>query len=144
MVMGILHDLGIPRETRQDYDPKRPAPPDFSEISNEERDRLIEKDPRYGRLICRCEHVTEGEVVDAIHAIIPATTMDAVKRRTRIGMGRCQGGFCGYRAAQILARELGIPVTEVTKNGEGSWIFSGTTKELLIESPEPAAGGDAW
>jgi len=144
MVIEILHGLGLPRDVRSDYDPKRTAPPDFSEISNEERDALIAKDPRYGRLICRCEHVTEGEVVDAVHAIIPATTMDAVKRRTRIGMGRCQGGFCGYRAAQILARELGIPVTEITKNGDGSWIFSGTTKELLLEEQgSPTTGGDA-
>ena len=82
-------------------------------------------------MICRCETVTEAEAVNAIHAIIPATSMDAVKRRTRIGMGRCQGGFCHYRLAQILARELGVPVTEITKDGEGSWLFAGETKSLL-------------
>src|SRR5450759_1894601 len=123
MVIGILHDLGIPRRRRDDYNPKRPAPPRFAELDNEERDRLIEEDPRYGHVICRCEYVTEAEAVNAIHAIIPATNMDAVKRRTRIGMGRCQGGFCHYRIAQILARELGVPVTEITKDGEGSWLF---------------------
>ncbi|HEY5527220.1 MAG TPA: NAD(P)/FAD-dependent oxidoreductase [Candidatus Anoxymicrobiaceae bacterium] len=136
MVMGILHDLGVPREHRADYDPVRKVPPKFSEMSNEQRDALIEKDPRYGRVICRCEHITEGEVVDAIHAIIPATNMDAVKRRTRVGMGRCQGGFCGFRAAQILARELGIPITEVTKDGGESWIFAGETKQFLTEKAE--------
>jgi glycerol-3-phosphate dehydrogenase len=75
--------------------------------------------------------VTEAEVVKAIHGVIPATTMDAVKRRTRVGMGRCQGGFCGYRVAEILARELGVPVTEITKNGPGSEVFVGETKGLL-------------
>ena len=136
MVIGILHDLGVPREKRADYDPVRPAPPKFSELTNAERDELISRDARYGRLICRCEHITEGEVVDAIHSIIPATNMDAVKRRTRVGMGRCQGGFCGFKVAEILAREMGIPITDVTKNGGDSWIFAAGTKEFL-------AGGEA-
>jgi len=131
MVMGILHDLGIPRLRRDDYDPKRTAPPRFAVLDNEERNRLIREDPRYGHVICRCESVTEAEALNAIHSIIPATNMDAVKRRTRIGMGRCQGGFCGYRLAQILARELGVPVTDITKDGEGSWLFAGETKSLL-------------
>lgn len=139
MVAGILHDLGMPRRKRDDFDPVRPAPPKFSELTSEERDALIEKDPRYGRVICRCEHITEGEVVDAIHSIIPATNMDAVKRRTRVGMGRCQGGFCGFKAAEILARELDIPITEVTKNGEGSWLFSGETKEF-VQAGEAGGG----
>jgi glycerol-3-phosphate dehydrogenase len=128
MVLGIVQDLGVPRQPRPDYEPKRVAPPKFTELSFDERDRLIEKDPRYGRIICRCEYITEGEVVDAVHGVIPATTMDAVKRRTRVGMGRCQGGFCGYRMAGILARELGIPVTEITKDGKGSRVFAGQTK----------------
>ncbi len=128
MAIGILHDLGLPADRRTDYDPVRIPPVKFSEMSSEEKDLLIREDPRYGRVVCRCEHVTEGEVVDAIHSIIPATNMDAVKRRTRVGMGRCQGGFCGFKVAQILARELGLPITEVTKNGGGSWIFSGETR----------------
>jgi glycerol-3-phosphate dehydrogenase len=135
MVMGILHDLGIPRLRRDEYDPKRPAPPRFAVLDNEERDRLIREDPCYGHVICRCESVTEAEALNAIHSIIPATNMDAVKRRTRIGMGRCQGGFCGYRLAQILARELGVPVTDITKDGEGSWLFAGETKSLLKAEP---------
>jgi glycerol-3-phosphate dehydrogenase len=130
MVLAIVQDLGVPMEPRPDYDPKRPASPKFSELSDAERDRLIEGDPRYGHVICRCEHVTEAEVVKAIHSIIPATNMDAVKRRTRVGMGRCQGGFCGYRVAAILAQELGIPMTEVTKDGEGSWVFAGENKSF--------------
>jgi glycerol-3-phosphate dehydrogenase len=128
MVVGILHDLGVPRSLREDFDPVRPAPPRFAELSDSERDRLIAEDPRYGNVVCRCEYVTEAEVVRAVHGIVPATNMDAVKRRTRVGMGRCQGGFCGCRSAQIIARELGIPVTDVTKDGEGGWVFAGHTK----------------
>ncbi len=134
MVVGILHDLGAPRNVREDFDPVRPAPPRFAELDDEERDRLIQQDPRYGNVMCRCEYVTEAEVVNAVHGIVPATNMDAVKRRTRVGMGRCQGGFCGCRAAQIIARELGIPVTEVTKDGEGGWVFAGETKSFLKET----------
>ncbi|MDD3718951.1 MAG: NAD(P)/FAD-dependent oxidoreductase [Actinomycetota bacterium] len=133
MVMGILHDLGLPREPRPDFDPVRPAPPKFSELPVAERNRLIAADPRWGHVICRCETVTEMEVVNAIHAIIPATNMDAVKRRTRTGMGRCQGGFCHGRVASILARELGTPITAVTKDGESSPVFLGMAKDFLVE-----------
>jgi glycerol-3-phosphate dehydrogenase len=131
MVVGFLHDLGVPRRPRDDFDPRRPAPPRFSVLTNEERDRLIAEDPCYGHVVCRCETVTEAEVLNAIHSIIPATNMDAVKRRTRVSMGRCQGGFCGCRVAQMLARELGVPVTGITKDGEGGWVFAGETKSLL-------------
>ncbi len=131
MVMEMLRDLGLPREPRKDFDPLRPVPPKFSELSGAERNRLIAEDPRWGHIICRCETVTEMEVVSAIHSIIPATTMDAVKRRTRTGMGRCQGGFCGNRVAAILADELGIPITAVTKSGEGSPVFLGEAKDFL-------------
>jgi glycerol-3-phosphate dehydrogenase len=131
MVLGILHDLGLPQEERPQFNPVRPVPLKFSELDNRERDLLIEKDPRWGHMVCRCEYVTEAEVINAIHSIIPATNMDAVKRRTRTGMGRCQGGFCGYRVAAILSRELGIPITEVTKDGKGSQVFVGEAKDLL-------------
>lgn len=131
MVIGILHELGLPKKPRADFNPVRPAPPKFSDLDNAERNRLIRQDPRWGKIICRCEYVTEAEVLNAIYSIIPATNLDAVKRRTRTGMGRCQGGFCGHRVAAILARELGIPVTEVTKNGAGSPIYMGETKDFL-------------
>ncbi len=131
MVLGILHGLGLPRTARPDFDPVRPAPVKFSELPAGERNRLIAEDPRWGNVICRCETVTEMEAVNAIHAIIPAANMDAVKRRTRTGMGRCQGGFCHNRVAAILARELGIPVTAVTKDGEGSPVFLGVAKDFL-------------
>ena len=84
---------------------------------------MIEKDPLFGRVICRCETVTEGEIVAAIKAPCGATTVDAVKRRTRAGMGRCQGGFCGPRVTQILARELGISVADVLKERKDSHLY---------------------
>jgi glycerol-3-phosphate dehydrogenase len=131
MVIAILHELGMPGGSRPDFNPVRPKPKRFLELSNAERNALIREDPRWGHIICRCETVTEMEVVNAIHAIIPATNMDAVKRRTRTGMGRCQGGFCHDRVAAILAEELGIPITAVTKDGEGSPIFVGMAKDFL-------------
>lgn len=131
MVIELLHGLGAPRLRRQDFEPERPAPRLFNESDRGERERLIEQDPLHGHVVCRCEQVTEADVVNAIHGIVPATNTDAVKRRTRAGMGRCHGGFCGNRIAAILARELGIPETEVTKDGEGGHLFVAEAKELL-------------
>ena len=102
---------------------------DFDELTIEEQNELIKKDPRYGTIVCRCEMVTEGEIVDAIHRPIGARTMDAVKRRTRAGMGRCQAGFCTPRTMEILSRELGIPMTEISKKGKGSELLVGKIKE---------------
>ena len=86
---------------------------------------LIEKNPAYGKIICRCETITEGEIIDAIHRPLGARNLDMVKRRTRGGMGRCQGGFCSPRVTEILSRELGIPMDQITKNGGGSYILTG-------------------
>ena len=86
------------------------------------------QDKSYGTIICRCEQVTEGEIIHAIKSNPPAKTIDAVKRRTRAGMGRCQSGFCQSRVAEILARELNVNILEVTKNGKGSEILTGRTK----------------
>ena len=84
--------------------------------------------PAYGRIVCRCETVTEGEIVDAIHRPIVPRSVDAIKRRCRAGMGRCQGGFCSPRVHAILARELGVPMTEITLDSQGSFILTGCTK----------------
>ena len=100
--------------------PKKPA---FSRMTASEKQIMIEKNKLYGRVICRCETVTEGEIIEAIHQPVGARTVDGVKRRTRAGMGRCQGGFCGPRVTQILARELGIPVEKVLKERQGSELF---------------------
>ncbi len=101
----------------------------LARMSADEINELIKSDSRFGRIICRCEKITEGEIVEAIHAPVPATTVDAVKRRVRAGMGRCQGGFCAPRVMEILARELGVPVTEIKKGGKGSNIAIGKIKE---------------
>ena len=95
----------------------------FSQMTDAEKKEAIAANPLYGRVICRCETVTEGEIVDAIHEPVGAVTLDGVKRRTRAGMGRCQGGFCGPRVVQILARELNIPVEKVLKERQGSELY---------------------
>ena len=100
----------------------------FRHATDEEKAAAIAKNPAYGRIICRCETVTEGEIVDAIKAPAGARDVDGVKRRTRAGMGRCQGGFCGSKVVEILARELGVSINEITKFGNGSNILFDRTK----------------
>ena len=100
----------------------------FKELSAEEKNELIRKDPRYGRVVCRCETVTEGEIVAALHSPIPPRSINGVKRRCNAGMGRCQGGFCGPRVQEIIARELGIDQAEVLLEQAGSTILTGRTK----------------
>lgn len=107
------------------FDPIRNGIPKFREMSNDERARLIAEDPAYGRVVCRCETVTEAEIVNAIHRPLGASTIDGIKRRTRAGMGRCQSGFCTTRVLEILERELNVPRTSVTKCGKGSELLSG-------------------
>ena len=94
--------------------------PEVAKLSPEERTALIAKNPAYGRIVCRCETISEGEIVDAIRRKPGAVSLDGIKRRVRQGMGRCQAGFCAPLVIEILARELGIPVTEVAKNRPGS------------------------
>jgi glycerol-3-phosphate dehydrogenase len=99
------------------------------ELPEKERENLIKEHPEYGRIICRCETITEGEIIDAIRRPLGAKSLDGVKRRTRAGMGRCQGGFCSPRVMEIISRETGIPLDEVTKNGGNSKILTGRTKD---------------
>lgn len=106
----------------------RPGSPEPRRLVLDDRAGLIEKRPAYGRIVCRCEEVSEGEILDAIQAGLPATSMDAIKRRTRAGMGRCHGGFCTPRVMEILARERGTPLWSVTKKGPGSELCAGPTK----------------
>ncbi len=100
----------------------------FKNLSVEEQNKLIERIPAYGKIVCRCEQITEGEIVRAIKENPPARDIDAIKRRTRSGMGRCQGGFCQPHVAEILARELGISFEEVTKKGRGAELVMEVTK----------------
>jgi len=127
-VANLMRDLGEPMIFREDYKKTRKGIVRFHELSREEQDTLVRENPAYGRVICRCETITEGEILDAIHRPLGARSMDAVKRRVRAGMGRCQAGFCGPKVIEILARELGIPVEQVTKNNSGSYMVAGMTR----------------
>ncbi|MCI8484812.1 MAG: NAD(P)/FAD-dependent oxidoreductase [Lachnospiraceae bacterium] len=128
-VEKLFLELMPKASVKADFDPIRAGRKPFRECSNEMRQKMIQENPAYGRIICRCETVTEGEILDAIHGKIPAHTVDAVKRRTRAGMGRCQGGFCGGKVVDILARELKIPPNQVTLKGNGSEILKNPTRQ---------------
>ncbi len=127
-VEGIINELTGGLEIKKDFNPVRPEPVRFRHLSTEERAELIKKNKAYGRIVCRCETITEGEIIDAIHAPAGARDVDGVKRRTRAGMGRCQGGFCGSKVVEILARELGTEMNEITKFGGNSKIMYERTK----------------
>ena len=107
---------------------KRNGIPHFAELPFEEKQKLIAKNPLYGQIVCRCETVTEGEIVDAIRRPLGARSLDGVKRRTRAGMGRCQSGFCLPRVCEILHREIGILRDMITKCGGDSRVAAGYTK----------------
>ena len=114
-----------------------PVPPKpFHDMTDSERAEALKKDPAYGQIICRCETVTEAEIRAAIRRPVGARSVDGVKRRTRAGMGRCQGGFCLPRVAAIIAEETGLPLQDVTKNGGGSYLLAGTLESFLKEEPD--------
>lgn len=112
------------------YNPIRKKAIEFRNLSRKEQDQVIKKNPKYGNVICRCETITEGEIIDAIKGPIPCTTVDGVKRRTRASMGRCQGGFCGPKILSILARELDKDVTEISQKGHDSYIILAKAREI--------------
>lgn len=128
-VKEIVESLGFALEKKTDFIQKRKAIVDFKTLSEAERNELIKADERYGRVICRCETVTEGQIVEAIKR--GATTLDGIKYRTRCGMGRCQGGFCTPRILRIMSRELNIPITKITKKGRNSELMPYKAKEFL-------------
>lgn len=123
----VAERLGL--EKKADFNPIRRGVVRLNELTAAERAEKIRENPLYGSIVCRCETVSEGEIVDAIRRPLGATTLDGVKRRTRAGMGRCQAGFCSPRVMDILARELGVPVTAIRKNGRGSEIVCGKTEK---------------
>jgi len=128
-VIDLLKDAGEKLVEKSDWNPIRPARPRFRHMTHAQRQAVIEKDERYGRVVCRCENVTEGEIVAEIHSLVPATTYDAIKRRTWLGTGRCQGGFDLPRVTHILARELGISETAISKKGGDSTFLLRPTKQ---------------
>ncbi|HPH96511.1 MAG TPA: NAD(P)/FAD-dependent oxidoreductase [Anaerolineaceae bacterium] len=130
MVMDLMKEAGEKLEYKRSWNPIRPPRPRFHELNREAQDALIRQDPRYGRMICRCEEITEGEIVAEIHAPIPARTYDAIKRRTWLGTGRCLGSFDMPRVVEILSRELGVSPFEITKKGHNSAFLQRETKNL--------------
>ena len=122
----VAEKLGLPQN--ESFDPLRKGAPRIAELPAEERAAAIRANPAYGNIVCRCEAVSEGEILDAIHGILGAKTLDGVKRRTRAGMGRCQSGFCSPRVMDLLSRELDLDLTEVRKSGRNSQIVLEKTR----------------
>ena len=123
----VTNSLGLEENPR--FNGRRKGILNPRTLSREEYSRLIREKPAYGNVICRCETVTEGEILDAIHRVPGARSLDGVKRRVRAGMGRCQGGFCSVKVMEILSRELEIPMEEITKCGGKSRLILGTNKD---------------
>lgn len=119
----LLIESGFEAPKKKNYEPRRSKEPVFREASPEEKDRLIKKDPDYGHVVCRCEEVTKAEIIRAIRRNPKATDVDGIKRRTRSGMGRCQGGFCMPQVLEILAQETGKDPRDITKKGGSSRIL---------------------
>lgn len=128
MLAGLLRDK-LALEERADFIATRKGVLNPWNLSPEERQALIRENPDYGQIICRCESVTKGEIVDAVTRPLGARSLDGVKRRTRAGMGRCQGGFCSPRVMEIIACETGMKLSDVTKCGGRSRLVVGRTKE---------------
>ncbi len=127
-VAELVKEQGVELIEKKDFNPIRPAAHAFREASLEEKQKIIQQDKSFGRIVCRCEGITEGEILAAIRTNPRAVDLDGVKRRTRAQMGRCQGGFCSPHIVEMLAQELQIPVTQVTKTGGNSYINISKTK----------------
>ncbi len=123
----LLKAAGLRMEPKTHFSEERKVVR-MKNLSDGEKNTLIKEDPRYGRVVCRCETITEGEIIDALHGVIPARSLDGVKRRTTAGMGRCQGGFCSSRIVALMAKELHIPAQDVVLDKNGSNILTGRTK----------------
>lgn len=134
MAVGVLE-----KESKVDsnptFDPVRKAPPVLNQLSEEERNRLIQQNPDYGEIICRCEEISKGEILDALKSPICVPTVDGIKKRVRPGMGRCQGGFCMPLVTKIISEYLHVPQEVIRKSGEGSEILMGDTK-IVKDSSE--------
>lgn len=124
-LVGILKDEGLSLLEKENWNGTRKDPHRFQKMNDEEKNAFIQANPAFGKIVCRCEMISEGEILEAIHTNPGARDVDGVKRRTRSGMGRCQGGFCGPYVMELLSRELGIPMEEVTKKGGESRMVLG-------------------
>jgi glycerol-3-phosphate dehydrogenase len=131
-VRDILSNEGLNLKEKPDFNPYHEPMVDFSELSDEEKSELIKKNSMYGNVVCRCECVTEAEIVSSINRPVGARSIDAVKRRVRAGMGRCQGGFCQPRVLSILSRELKLPPEKIFLENEGSNIVFDSLKHQEV------------
>lgn len=129
-VIELLKKIAGGLEEKENFNPRRKKFIRFTELTNEGKAEIIKRNSKYGRVICRCETITEGEIVDAINRKAGATTVKGVKKRTRAGMGRCQGGFCSPKVVEILARELKKDMQDIVLDSKQSYILTGKTKEL--------------
>ena len=130
-VAELLEKEGLNLNHKENVQKTLPEQVVMHNLSFEDQAKKIAENPKYGKIICRCETISEGEIVDAIHRPCGARTIDGVKRRVRAGMGRCQGGFCGPRVLEILCRELDVPPTEILKENHGSPLVIGYLKEEM-------------
>ena len=121
--VGLFERSGLELRKKENYIDTRKIVR-FRELDEAERAEAVKKNPLYGRVICRCETVTQGEIIDALNRPIPAVSVDGVKRRCGAGMGRCQGGFCGPKVLEIIAEHTGIPMEDIPKDRMGSYILS--------------------
>ncbi len=128
-VAQVMLNIGAPMVLKDNFIKTRKGIVKFSEQTRDVQDELIKENPLYGNIICRCETITEAEIMQAIHRPLGAKSVDAVKRRVRAGMGRCQAGFCGPKVLEILARELDVEPTEINKHNDGSYMVTGKTRE---------------
>ncbi len=138
-VKDLLKKAGLVLTERPDFDPWIDEVPRIRKLSPYEAEALVQKDPAYGEIVCRCESVSEAEIVAAVRR--GHTTMDGIKFYTRAQMGRCQGGFCSYKILKILQRETGMSIEEITKRGGGSHIITDRVGELEVKAPPAAVTG---
>jgi len=128
MTVGIL-SKSMDVTLKQNFNPRRQSPPELKRMSLEKRAELIKKNPEYGRIVCRCEEISEGEIRDALRSPIPVLSVDGLKRRARTGAGRCHGGFCTPRVLEIMSEEFNCDMTAIHKKGDHSEFFYGHTKD---------------
>lgn len=136
MAEQMLEHAGMHIQKNESFNPVRKGIPRVKDLPLKQRDELIRKNPDYGIIVCRCEEVSKGEIIDAIHNPLGVATVDSIKKRVRPGMGRCQGGFCMPLVMQIIAEEKHIPLEEVKKSGSRSWIAWGKTKESASDEAD--------
>jgi glycerol-3-phosphate dehydrogenase len=132
----------MPVKEKVNWQPKRKGIPRLAQMSLEERVRLIKQNPDYGEIICRCEEISKGEIIDALHSPIRVDTVDGIKRRVRAGMGRCQGGFCKPLVMAIMEEELEMDPLTITKKGDDSTILKRNMNEEFLEAIGEPIGSD--